>query len=260
MRDAIMKQARNDAERQVMGHAIDLVERAKSTNTIQISPFLSPGEQQLYDIAINTLEGLTVQKYGGYEGAERQCIAIWPEDCDWYEPVFEMKAFHVIPKDAEGLEHRDYLGSILGLGIKRDVCGDIILHQEGAYIIVDEKIADFIYTNLVSISTEKITLEEVPLNDLAISEPEFEMMTITVMSLRLDSVIAKTFQLSRGVAANFIRQGKVKVDHRQQVSASTIVVEGNVISCRGRGRCVVLKDLGKTRKGKIRLEIGFPSM
>ena len=252
MREIIMQQARNAEERQVMGHAIDLVEKAKSTNTIQQTNFLSLGELQLYDIVINTIGGMTVKKYGGYDTAERVCLALWPEECDWCEPEFDMKAFHILPQDPEGLEHRDYLGSILGLGLKRDVCGDIIVRIDGAYVIV--------YANLVSVSSEKVRLEEVPLNSLAISQPKFVVMTITVMSMRLDSIIAKAFQLSRGVAANFIRQGKVEVDHRLQDNASTDVAEGNTISCRGRGRCVVLKDLGKTRKGKIRLEIGFPSI
>ena len=258
VKDKLLAQARNDDEKIIIGRAIDIIERVKKSGAPSVTHFLSPNDIMLYEMVMNSLGDVKYESFGGVEATERKKLAISPIDCDWYDPIYEITAINVKLKEPKEVSHRDYLGAILGLGIKRDVVGDIIVEEDQANIMVDTKIADFIMNNLQKIGSVNIETAIIDSAEVEKPETQYQTLALTLASLRLDSVMSKAFQLSRSAAANFIKQGKVEVNHRAQNSPAATVTEGDVISCRGRGRCVVLKDLGKTKKGKIKIEIGFP--
>ena len=258
IKEKLLTQARNDDEKIIIGRAIDLVEQVKKHDSAQDTSFLSPSGQLLMETVIKSIGGVRWHLDGGFEAAERKKIQVWPAEWDWFEPKIELSIIEIKPLAAEEIDHRDYLGALLGLGLKRDVLGDIVIHGDRTFVIVDNKIAEFILNNLQKIGSIYVDVQLSDLTSVQAPEPKYEVMTLTLVSLRLDSVIAKAFQLSRGVAANFIKQGRVQVDHRQQTSPAAAVDEGSLISCRGRGRCVILKNCGKTKKGKVKIEVGFP--
>ena len=49
-------------------------------------------------------------------------------------------------------EHRNYLGGLMKLGIKREKIGDIIIHDNFCQVIVDNSICDFLTLNLNKVS------------------------------------------------------------------------------------------------------------
>ena len=59
--------------------------------------------------------------------------------------------------------HKDFLGSLMGLNIKRELMGDLILESEGrkisGYIPVSEKIADYIISELKQIGKASCEIE-----------------------------------------------------------------------------------------------------
>jgi RNA-binding protein YlmH len=259
VREKLMIHAKDSNEKIFVGRICELAERAQQSQSLVYTDFLNPAELELTEIAINSYPALSYQAFGGYEGAERKIAAIYPTRCSWLEPEIELEAMKVIPKDKEAkLGHRDYLGALINLGIKRKVLGDIQVRKEFAYIIVKSNMSDFIKTSLTQVGNSTVKVEYVNLDEVDKKEEKYKKMVITVASLRLDSVVARAFQLSRGAAANFIRQGRVKVDHRVQSSASFELEPGQLISCQGRGRCTLLQMLGTTKRGRIKLEVGFP--
>lgn len=91
------------------------------------------------------------------------------------------------------LTHRDYLGSLMGLGIKRESTGDILVRKDGADIIVLKEMASFIMMNMDKAGRARLQFEEVPVSELIV--PEFHRIEVTesVSSLRLDNVLSAAF-------------------------------------------------------------------
>ncbi len=86
--------------------------------------------------------------FGGYDGAER-AVAAFGNGCQYAEfPVKIIKAEPLSQKFADKLSHRDFLGSLMGLGIKRNVLGDIVIKENTGYIFCLDSIADYIVQNL----------------------------------------------------------------------------------------------------------------
>ena len=148
------------------------------------------------------------------------------------------------------LTHRDVLGAVMGLGIERELVGDILPASDTARIICDAKIADFIVNNLTMIGAVGV---KTALSDLAAIPPREERtkeIRATVASLRLDSIAAAGFGISRSRAADDIAADKVKLNWQSAASASKTIKEGDVLSMRGRGRVEVTEVRGQTKKGR----------
>ena len=159
------------------------------------------------------------------------------------------------PAGGRKLTHRDYLGSILGLGLKREVTGDILVTENGADIIVMEEVRDFILLNYSKVGRTSLLLEEVPLSELHIPEQKTVMIKDTVASLRLDNVAASAFQLSRAKAGEAVRAGLVFVNSMQSEKPDMQIAEGSKLVMRGRGKAYLRTVGGRTRKDRIFIEI-----
>lgn len=188
--------------------------------------------------------------YGGYPDAERQILINLPDYAflETENPLTVIRATK--PDGGRALTHRDYLGSLLGLGIKRELVGDILVREDGADIIVTEDIADFILLNYGKAGRTNLSLTQCPIKDLIIPKQKVSVITDTVASLRLDSVVASAFGLSRGKASEAITRGIVFVNHVETVKPDQQVSEGDRITLRGRGKARLTEIGGKSRKDR----------
>ncbi len=193
--------------------------------------------------------------YGGYEEAERVILINLPD----YAALSDQEVLTVIRAvKAEGsreLTHRDYLGSLLGLGIKRELIGDILVREDGADIIVINDIADFILANYYKAGRTSLSLSQHSISQLIVPEQKITEITDTVASLRLDSITASAFGLSRGKAAEAIAKGMVFVNHVETVKADFQVKEGDRISLRGKGKACLSEVGGRSRKDRVYITI-----
>ena len=150
--------------------------------------------------------------------------------------------------------HRDVLGSVMGLGIKRSCIGDIVLEAERGYLFAERQMADHIARSLVSAG--RIRLQVEPIEGLPQLEPPKGVEKHdTVSSMRLDAVIAAGLNLSRGDAAELITAGHVKLRHLPTERTDARVQEGDAISVRGHGRLVVEEVGNPTKKGRLPLRL-----
>ena len=62
--------------------------------------------------------------------------------------------------------------------------------------------------------------------------------------------LAAGFSLSRSKAAALIASGKAAINHRECLKGDRQVAEGDVITCRGLGKCVVKEVSGLSKKGR----------
>lgn len=154
-------------------------------------------------------------------------------------------------KSGRALSHSDYLGALMGLGLKRTVIGDILVREDGADIIVLTDIADFLMNTFASAGRSHLSLERLPIEALRLPERTVTEIHDTVASLRLDALLAAAFRLPRGKAADAIRQGLVFVDHLEATKADMPIEEGAELVIRHKGKVRLAEVGGRSRKDRI---------
>ena len=148
------------------------------------------------------------------------------------------------------LTHRDNQGSLVGLGIRRELLGDILVREDGADIIALADIAEFILMNYYKAGRTNLSLSQHTISELIVPQQKRTTITDTVASLRLDSVIASAFGLSRGKAAEAIGRGIVFVNHVEVTKPDFQVSEGDKLTLRGKGKACLLEVGGRSRKDR----------
>ncbi len=217
--------------------------------------FLDPLQLELAQAALQEFPNLSFTIFGGYPAAERACLRVFPAEQHGSLP--EVAGLLVKGSfDEERLSHRDFLGAILGLGLRRDQVGDILLTGRGrAVIIVVESKAEFICSQLKQVGSVAVECCVSELDQLPLPVKEGKEISGTVASVRLDAVISIGFGLSRSRAAILIKGGLSKVNWRSVESPAHQLQEGDIISLQGRGRLELLSLEGETRKGRKRLRL-----
>lgn len=188
--------------------------------------------------------------YGGYKDAERVLLINLPDYAflENEHPLTVIRASKT--EGGRVLTHRDYLGSLVGLGIKRELLGDILVREDGADIIVMEDIADFILMHYGKAGRTSLSLSQHDICELIVPEQKKTVITDTVASLRLDSVIASAFGLSRSKASEAITRGIVFVNHMEVTKPDFQVSEGDKLTLRGKGKACLVEIGGKSRKDR----------
>ena len=227
-------------------------ERSRNKGIYFYSDFLNLYEQTvLFD---ELKYGYTL--YGGFSEAERKIAIFGNENEFGYPPQPPVKILKVSPlsqKFADDLTHRDFLGSLMGLGIKRETLGDIIISDNCGYIFCLDNMAKFIIDNLISVRRTSIFCEECEtLPENALPSPEEKL--IIVSSLRLDALISAIYNISRSKSSALIEGEKVFINGRLVHSISKLVDVNETISVRGYGRFKIIEILGSTKKDRLRIK------
>ncbi len=192
--------------------------------------------------------------FGGYEGAERTILGVFPSFIPPDETLFPVRtlAFHY--RTAATISHRDVLGALLATGIRRDKLGDIVCTPGCAVVFADEELAAFLAESVTKIGSEGVRAEY-PYTQPVTVQREFRELQDTVPSPRLDAVLHVALRTSREEAARRIRMGAVSVNHMPEESVSATLCEGDVLSVRGAGRFRVAQIGPPTKKGRLILRL-----
>jgi len=252
--------ARSGEERILLGRVLDKLELAQSRGIPAHTPFLSPGEQASVGDLLNAWGRPRHLFWGGYTDSERTvCFfpAGWQQDDDiCSDPEGPLTAVQAGFPPGAALSHRDILGSLMGLGITREVLGDILLPRPGVcQVVALREAAPILLSQWEEAGRYRLNLAEIPLEQLTPAPAQIKTIRDTVASPRLDSVTAAGFSMSRSKAAGLIAAGKVSLNHRECLKADRLVAEGDVLTCRGLGKCVVKQTPGQSKKGRTLLVI-----
>ena len=238
-----------------ISRAEDKVRQCRDGYYVTSTGLLDSHEQALVRSVMRRSKDVRTFLYGGYEGAERRMLVCMPADIPMTEEEAAEGLLEVLrvtkPQISKELGHRDYLGSLLGLGIDRSVTGDILVRPDGADIIIVPEIADFLIREYSQAGRTSIRTEVVPLTELRVPDVRTEMIRDTVPSCRLDTVVSSAFRLSRAKAAEAVRAGIVSVDHIECVKPDLRVEEGSSLVLRGKGKAVLREVGGESKKGRI---------
>ncbi len=266
----------------------DLSDRA-ARGVAALSPFLTPREGIYASRALaSRISAGTALLFGGFPAAERRRAILLP---DYVEGMLEPAALAADPVSAlesvglseladtlrgavtvvtvqgsgyRALSHRDYLGSVLGLGLDRDAIGDIVVEDgtvEGttgatAYLVTDARIANFLLSDLKKVATDAVRVSRMTAGFDVIPARRLSPIRDTVSSPRLDCVVAALCNLSREGAQTAIRQGLVELDYEPASACDRPVEPPATLSVRGVGKFLVEAFDGETRKGRMRLVAG----
>ena len=185
--------------------------------------------------------------FGGYDGAERCMIGFCP---DYITPTFPISALEVTYRKTAQLSHRDFLGAVMGLGIKREKCGDIIVDDGKCLMFMQNDIARFVESSLLQVGREGVSVKIT--EPLKIRTPEKKYVEIkgTVSAMRLDCVLVLMLGQGRSRCVEWIESGKVFVNGVCALKSDMHIKEGDILSVRKSGRASV--ELGGTsKKGRI---------
>ncbi|MBQ1729022.1 MAG: hypothetical protein II036_01530 [Oscillospiraceae bacterium] len=215
------------------------------------SEFLSLSEQ---DILLRLRLDSPFTLEGGCEGAERRLAHFGSEEtCGWREepPIVCVKIAPVSEKFAEKLTHRDFLGALMGLGIRREVLGDIVLLDNCGYLFCLDTIAGYVTENLTEVrrTTVRALLSEPP---ASVNEKP-PLKALVTASERLDAVISAVYKLSRSQSQELISAGRVFISGRLCDQSAAQIPDGAVISVRSVGRFIYEGIERETKKGRLRV-------
>lgn len=250
--------AHDRTERVLLARVLDKLELAQSRNVPAHTPFLSPGEQAVVTDLLNTWGRPPHLFWGGYPHSERNLclfLADWQEEDDILsDPESPLSAVAAKFPASAALTHRDILGSLMGLGITREVLGDILFPQPGlCQVVVLREALPILLSQWEEAGRWKISPTQLALDQLAPKPAQGKIIRDTVATPRLDAVVASGFSLSRSKAAGLISAGRVSLNHRECLKADRPVNEGDVLTCRGLGKCVVKEVPGQSKKGRTML-------
>ena len=241
-------------ERLAVAKAIDRLEIAKKTYTPEFTIFMDPYKAySIKDMLLGNECNIFI--YGGYEDSERVKVGFFPEFTEADTNVFPIKAVEISYNSqfSRVLSHRDFLGSILGLGITREKTGDIIIEDDRAVAFVDEDIAEYIVVNLERVGHTKVRVKL--LEHFKPAKKEAQEKKLTIASLRIDALLSGSLNISRSKAADLIKGEKAFVNWKKVTSVSHIVNENDVVTLRGVGRVRINEIMGTTKKDRILINV-----
>ncbi len=260
----------------------DLCHRA-ARGVAAVSSFLTPREGMYASraLALRRSAGTAVF-LGGIPAAERRRVLILPDFLEGLldpapldaDPASALEtagfseyaamvrdAVTVVTIRASGfrtLTHRDYLGSVLGLGLDRDALGDIVVSDTTpeAYVVTDARIADFLASHLEKVANDAVRVSRFAGDLAAIPARRLSPIRDTVASARLDCVVAALCNLSRDAAQTAIRGGLVELNYEPVLDCDRAIEPPVTLSVRGVGKFLVEGFDGETRKGRMRVVAG----
>ena len=235
---------------------IELSKIAYQRGIVTYSDFLNLNELNILHTTPKNELYCRYETFGGYDFSERQMVAFLP-DALCYEKNYPISMLQIEPlqrKFSEQLSHRDYLGSILNLGIERCKLGDILVEENCAKIFVHKSMEQFLLEEVTRIRHTSVMISKQEIDELKY-QPSVKEISGTVSSLRLDSLLALAFASSRSKLVVYIEAGKVFVNGKLITSNGYQIKEDDIVSVRGLGRFQYKETKSQTKKGRYYVTI-----
>lgn len=263
-RQEILSKYEGEEDRLLVSKLLDKIEFVEKKNNVENTDFLDIHQRGILEKVLKTIKYQNYTIYGGYENAERTMIILYPEKL---ETVFELGYFDynnmiqiiriTLPNEMRGkYSHRDYLGAVVKVGIRREKVGDIIVSLNGVDMIVSKEMTEYLKSSLSELTRfSKSDFEIHKIEELNIAPPKTEIMNIIIPSMRMDSIVSEMIRTSRAKAIEFIESERVFINSELVTKNAKILKENDKITVRGKGRFKINKILNSTKKGNLVVEI-----
>lgn len=242
----------SNEEKQFVLHIEDLITLSGKRFKPCFSCFLNERQAEIVRTILNMAGVDSYSFWGGYEGASRVIFGVYPDYFDFSDIDFPLVQLNISYRQADSITHRDILGSLMGLGIKRETVGDIVIEQGLASFFVKSELSDYVTSQITKIGRIGVSFCDKSV-DFEASAQSFEERTAVVSSLRIDSIVSAAANISRGKAQTVIASGLTAKNYETVYNTDCKVNSGDKISVRGYGKFTVEFDGSVSKKGKHRI-------
>jgi RNA-binding protein YlmH len=247
---------RDEQDRVLAGKVMDKAGQALKRQGVVLTPFLDPHQQKVAETVLRQVPEITYYLSGGYPGAERVRLAVLPAYFQGGEQEMGLTYLRIEgDMRAHDISHRDVLGAVLALGIKREALGDILVEEEGAILIGTAEAAAFLLANLKQVRQTGVHVKIIEAGEFTPPAVKTKEVKGTVASLRLDAVASLGYSVSRTKMVSVIKADQVKVNWQPVKNPAAMVKEGDIISVSGRGRLEMVQVGGESRKGRLHIVV-----
>ncbi|MBP3797731.1 MAG: RNA-binding protein [Ruminococcus sp.] len=243
----------SEEDKRLLSRFLDWTDMAEEKYITKYSAFLDERQCMLCEKVMASVKYENYLLWGGYDDAERRMLCVYPQYSDIDKNDMPMRAVTFRYRKEDKLSHRDILGSLMALQIKRDQLGDILVGEGASCVFVRDTVADDVMS-VSKIGRVGVKAEE-GFDSSVIREPEFKEITGTVASLRIDSVVSLALRISREKAAVLIRGGAVEVSHQRTERTDKLVEVGEKFSVRGCGKFLLRSVDGISHKDRAHITI-----
>ena len=232
---------------------LDYLDQVQYKQRLILTQFLDPYHQSIVKSVIGHQDEVQVLENGGFIHSESQRMIIAPYFYEIEKEDFEIVVCKIIyAKNFEKLTHRDILGALMSLGIKRELFGDIVEKDKDFYLAVYRHIYEYLKDHLSMIKRSKVKFvewdEEIEVKN------DYLVKSFIVSSFRLDKIISSFYKISRQKAAEFIRAGHVKVNHKPVEQINYLCNNKDIISFKKHGRVMFVDCNKQTRSDNYVVE------
>lgn len=243
-------------DKQLCARIDDMLDRAERGEAAY-SHFLNETERAQTELYLRgrTAE-LCVSFFGGYGGAERTRLFIYPEYYEFADICDCIRAVEIRGSGYETLRHSSFLGALTSLGIDRAKMGDIVIRDCSAILFADEKITGFLLSDpapLTRVGRDTVKISEFKVSEDFENQREYKDIFDTVASPRLDCVVSALTNLSREKAKSLIISGQVMINHIPAERTDTAVNAADVVTVRSYGKFRIESLSDRTKKDRYKL-------
>ena len=220
------------------------------------SVFLNADEQAILRTMRLSAGGVRMVTAGGLDDAERRVVFFLPAYLEEIpdDVLCYLKIAPAAPKFADALTHRDFLGALMSLGIRREMLGDICIADNAAHLTALSSVEETICRELTGVKHTTVTVTPERLEDV-VPVRHTEERSVNAASLRIDSLISAVWGVSRSASKELLMQGKVAVNSAIVTDGADTLSPGDILSLRGKGRFRLLPGQHETRKGRLSLRV-----
>lgn len=250
----LLDEYRKAEDKILLSQILDKIEISEKKQSFEFTDFLDMYQVSLVEKFLKKIKYDNFKLLGGYEDAERKIAIFYQKNSENELKLLENIQIIRIKLPNEDLgkyTHRNYLGAIIKVGIKREKIGDILVFEDGADIIVKKEIAEGICKELKSLNRfENAEFIVLDISELRKKEITKEELRIIVPSLRLDNIVSDLARTSRSKAVEILRQERVFINGQNETKPAKNVKLGDILTIRGKGRFVIKEFAGNTRSGR----------
>lgn len=253
----LLNSYKRQEDKMLLAQVLDKIEQMEKNQRIESTDFLDMYQVSLVETFLKKINFVNYKLFGGYESAERKVLIVFPEKYTEemisknHNKILNIVRVELGEEEKGKYTHRNYLGGIVKLGIKREKVGDILVFEDGADIVTLSDFAEILKTemaNLTRFQNSRMHIFEI--SKIRTLELKVEEEKIIVPSLRLDNIVSDLARTSRSKATEIISQERVFINGKNEIKQSKQVKAGDTITIRGKGRFVIKELTGTTRSGR----------
>ena len=229
----------------------DLINRSRQQNKTKFTHFLN--EKEVY-LAQKLVNGDNILFYGGYEDATRKMLGVFADYDIVSGNAFPFVCLRFDYRRQDIISHRDVLGSLMALQIKRNSIGDIIVDEGKCFVFAEKSAAKLVLSELTKVGRVGVKISESDCPEIT-PQNKFADINGTVSSKRTDNIVSLVTNLSRAKAQSLILSKGIMLNYEEIHDTAKNVAEGDIFSIQGYGKFKIDSFGGNTKSGRMHILI-----